>query len=200
MWRWRNWSCTTYWSHHSSIRHNMHLLCPQRLLPPRQTGRSVHQVIEVFALLQFCNPTILQTCYAATVLQHIVTVYVLLQLIVRFQHVGIFPQYNVVAKIYVMHAAMCDFGSCRQVCRGKCEKWVMAIGMLCLHKTDGISYRVQYTYTSWSWSLVIWSFPFVQHFKPINDIKHLTYIVIRIRRLREVWCGGPIYPRSVKLS
>ena len=120
VWRWRNWSCTTYWSHHSSIRHNMHLLCPQCLLLPRQTGRSVHQVIEVFALLQFCNPTILQTCYAATVLQHIVTVYVLLQLIVRFQHVGIFPQYNNVAKKYVMHAPMCDFGCCRPVCRGKC--------------------------------------------------------------------------------
>ena len=126
-------------------------------------------------------------------LQHIVTVFVLLQHIVLFQHVGIFPQYNIVAKIYVMHAAMCDFESCRQVCRGKCEKWVMATGMLCLHKTDGISYRVQCTYTSWSWSLLIWCSPFVQHFKPINDIKHLTYIVIRIRRLREVWCGGPIY-------
>ena len=70
--RWRNWSCTTHWSHHSIIRHNMHLLCPQCLLPPRQTGRCVHPVIEVFALLQFCDATILQTCYAATVLQHIV--------------------------------------------------------------------------------------------------------------------------------
>ena len=139
VWRWRNSSYTTYWSHHSSIRHNMQLLCPQCLLPPRQTGRCVHQVVEVFALLQFCKATILQTCKlvngVATYCNSVCTVVTC---------------WNIPSIQYCCKE-ICDAGTYVRLWKLPPslprEVWEVSDGMLCLHKTDGISYPVQYTYT-----------------------------------------------------